>query len=304
MKCVIGIDGGGTKTLLRMTDFARNVLFEQSGGPANICASPEAEVEKTLAELLNASLAAIPEDGALFSVCMGSAGVVAEENRACLARIIQNATGCPRIRVENDAYTALYANLEDGVGISLTAGTGSICVGQNANGVFARTGGWGHLFSDEGSAYAMAIAALRRSFYGLDGRGPETRLLSDLMTACDSASPQDLISKIYLESNNKKQIANLSLLVYHAAQAGDPVACQIIEDAAEELFVLCETVAKKLEMKKFTVVQNGGLLLKNALVRGAFNRRMQLNFPACTILPAVRDAAWGAIQVALEANEN
>ena len=45
----------------------------------------------------------------------------------------------------DDAVTALYASLEDAPGLSLTAGTGSICLGKDGRGNLARVGGWGHL---------------------------------------------------------------------------------------------------------------------------------------------------------------
>ena len=44
-------------------------------------------------------------------------------------------------------------------GISIVAGTGSICYGERG-GATARSGGWGELFSDEGSAYWIACRGL------------------------------------------------------------------------------------------------------------------------------------------------
>ena len=54
-------------------------------------------------------------------------------------------------------------------GISIVAGTGSICYGER-NGKIARCGGWGELFSDEGSAYWMACRGLNLFSRMSDGR--------------------------------------------------------------------------------------------------------------------------------------
>lgn len=46
MKCVIGIDGGGTKSLLRMVDMERTVLYETLGGGLNLCSTGKQQVKK------------------------------------------------------------------------------------------------------------------------------------------------------------------------------------------------------------------------------------------------------------------
>jgi N-acetylglucosamine kinase-like BadF-type ATPase len=54
-------------------------------------------------------------------------------------------------------------------GISIVAGTGSIGYGERA-GAAARSGGWGELFSDEGSAYWIACRGLNLFARMSDGR--------------------------------------------------------------------------------------------------------------------------------------
>ena len=50
---------------------------------------------------------------------------------------------------------------DDGVGVALIAGTGSVAFGRAADGRTIRCGGWGYLLGDEGSGYAIGRAALR-----------------------------------------------------------------------------------------------------------------------------------------------
>ena len=177
MKAVMGLDGGGTKTLLRLASLDKEVLLEETGGPSNLCSCGRGPAAENLRALVSRVLARAPERLELQSVCVGAAGILTREDAAFVGEILRAATGCPRVTVMDDAVTALYASLEDAPGLSLTAGTGSICLGKDGRGNLARVGGWGHLFSDEGSAYSMAVQALRRSLWGVDGRGPETRLL-------------------------------------------------------------------------------------------------------------------------------
>lgn len=136
MKCVIGIDGGGTKTLLRITDLEGRVLTEQTGGLSNICASDRKTVEDNLRDLLNRSLKELPSNREIAAVCIGSAGVVAKENVLFFKEFLKEMTECGNVIVYTDAYVALFANLESKPGVSVTAGTGSICCGKNRQGVF------------------------------------------------------------------------------------------------------------------------------------------------------------------------
>ncbi len=82
----------------------------------------------------------------------------------CMARTIrpQNWTACrtPRCRpgdicCGNDMVCGWAGSLACADGINVVAGTGSICYGEY-QGRSARCGGWGELFSDEGSAYWIA----------------------------------------------------------------------------------------------------------------------------------------------------
>jgi N-acetylglucosamine kinase-like BadF-type ATPase len=136
LKCVIGIDGGGTKTLLRITDLEGRVLTEQTGGLSNICASDRKTVEDNLRDLLNRSLKELPSNREIAAVCIGSAGVVAKENVLFFKEFLKEMTECGNVIVYTDAYVALFANLESKPGVSVTAGTGSICCGKNRQGVF------------------------------------------------------------------------------------------------------------------------------------------------------------------------
>ena len=192
MKAVMGLDGGGTKTLLRLASLDKEVLLEETGGPSNLCSCGRGPAAENLRALVSRALARAPERLELQSVCVGAAGILTREDAAFVGEILRAATGCPRVTVMDDAVTALYASLEDAPGLSLTAGTGSICLGKDGRGNLARVGGWGHLFSDEGSAYSMAMQALRRSLWGVDGRGPETRLLDSLLAAWSCAGAEEL----------------------------------------------------------------------------------------------------------------
>ena len=77
---------------------------------------------------------------------------------------------CPgRYRCGNDAVCGWAGALAGEDGINIVAGTGSIGYGE-FEGRAARAGGWGELFSDEGSAHWIAREALSLFSRMSDGR--------------------------------------------------------------------------------------------------------------------------------------
>ena len=94
MDCFIGIDGGGTKTLLRAVDSQKNMLCEIMGGGTNIYSLGEEAVRINVDLLLRECLSKLPPNSIIKGICLGSAGVVGEENRKALHRMIRNIAHC------------------------------------------------------------------------------------------------------------------------------------------------------------------------------------------------------------------
>ena len=297
MDCFIGIDGGGTKTLLRAVDSQKNMLCEIMGGGTNIYSLGEEAVRINVDLLLRECLSKLPPNSIIKGICLGSAGVVGEENRKALHRMIRNIAHCDCIIVTNDAVTALYAELKGIAGISVTSGTGSICLAKDSEGNLARCGGWGHLFSDEGSAYSIALQALSRVSKAHDGRMPPTSLTEQFLSYFQTAFFDEMIERIYRNHHTKKEMASLAVLVDAAANDGDPAALSILSDAAEELYQMCETTVKQLKIENapLLVIMNGSTLLKNKMLAGFFISKMKKTFPKSRIQPGGKDAAWGAL---------
>ena len=73
--------------------------------------------------------------------------------------------------MSHEATIALFGALGGADGVVVIAGTGSIAYGLNGS-KSSRIGGWGYLLGDEGSAFWIALCALRQGMQGYDGRAP------------------------------------------------------------------------------------------------------------------------------------
>lgn len=146
----------------------------------------------------------------------------------------------------NDMVCAWAGSLGCRDGINLVAGTGSIGYGRCGERE-ARSGGWGEVFGDEGSAYWIACAGLELFSKMSDGRaqpGPLLQLVRD-----EYLLRQDLdMGTLVLEAwrADRGRIAAVAKLVAEAARAGDEQATGIFANAAGELAGMADAIRRQL----------------------------------------------------------
>ena len=95
----------------------------------------------------------------LAALGMAARGIWTAGERRALARRLRRFA--PRVLVISDVEAAYLAALGPGPGVLLLAGTGSIALGRDGNGRWARAGGLGPLLGDDGSAFSIGRAWLR-----------------------------------------------------------------------------------------------------------------------------------------------
>lgn len=298
MEYIVGIDGGGTKTVLCAADGEGNPLCCVEGGTSNINAAGPEFVARVLGQMAARMADALHAPaGDCRYICMGAAGADRPDERAALTEILRaSGYSCP-IRITNDASIALWEGA-GGVGIVISAGTGSICYGRNEKGLERRAGGWGHVIGDEGSAYGIAVRALNGVARSADGRDGPTALTGLILGQLGLKDASELIPWVYRTVKAKSEIARLAKTVDAAADAGDEKALSILRDAAAELLLCVEAVAAGLGIgaAPFPVVLSGSILLKSSYVSAYFREMLHARYPAaaCKPLPG-RDAARGAV---------
>ena len=301
--CVIGIDGGGTKTHLLCTSLEGDVLAEVYGGSSNLCSNSEQVVRTNLIELFEKMYETLGEEVEVLGVCLGTAGLIAKGAKEQLTEMLTSLTKATVVEVVGDMETALIANIEDEAGVLIISGTGAIGYGMDLNHQTYRSGGWGHLVGDEGSAYWIAMQGLRYALKGYDGRGSETALYEALKKELGVESHQALISMIYQVDFNKMKMAALSRVVAQIADEGDEVARRVLKEAGDELAHLAISVIRKLNFIKldgFKIICAGSVLVNNDLVRSEFNGKIKLEYPQAQVALIEKEAAWGAVKLAFK----
>ncbi|MGW9403149.1 N-acetylglucosamine kinase [Arthrobacter sp. NPDC055585] len=260
----IGLDIGGSKTHgIRLEGHA--VAAEAVSGSANVQNVSREQARHALAEIF----AALGTNG-VTRVIAGSGGVDTPEDAAALAELILEHVPGADVRVVHDTRLILAAG-EAPDGIGLIAGTGSVAWGMTPGGEQARSGGWGYLLGDEGSAYWIGREAVRHTLRLHDlGQQPD-RLAAELLLAVGVEEPDALIARFHA-GTGRRYWASMARVVFDAAQEGHAPSRSIIATAARDLASLVADVAARLGISG-PVVVGGGIgvhqpLLQELLLAG------------------------------------
>ena len=303
MRFVIGVDGGGTKTLLKLADMDGNLLAACDGGPSNIYSTETDRVEKVLRDLIFCALEKVgAEMCECEAICLGMAGAGREEGVKILEGMAGRMGFTCKVIITSDVRTALYGGIGSEEGIIVIAGTGSICYGRNNAGESCRAGGWGHRIGDEGSGYAIGLKALQSIMRSFDGRERYTALTPAVLGSLKMSSPEELVSYVYRSDTGKKEISDIAKIVDQVCMSGDAVAVGIQKNAAYELYLCAKSVIEKLHLmnQPAEMAVGGSLLTKSKFIRDEFCSIMNKQYPLVGISDMKHDAAWGAVLIAFD----
>ena len=297
---LLGLDGGGSKTLALLADAAGRVVGRGSAGASNYQNIGAAAAWTALDTAIAAAFAdaGLPP-GAVEAVGLGLAGVDRPEDRALFEGWAAKRFGGAPVVIANDAELVLAAGTPDGWGIALISGTGSIVFGRSPHGEMARAGGWGHIMGDEGSGYAIGVEALRAVMRAYDGRGPATALTEAVLAHWSLETPTDLVGRVYRESDGTAEIATLAALVDAAAGDGDAVAADILGAAGRELALTVRAVVRRLALPMpAPCALAGGAIVKGRAVRAAFLAAVDAQGLHLDPITPVTEPAQGAVRLA------
>ena len=292
-----GVDAGGTKTRLIWKQAGGSSSGEERFGPLNVNSIGESAFEERM-DLLCGRLRDL---GDCAGICLGVAGITNPAARGMIERSLDRFGIGNRI-ITSDWEISLYGALEGAPGLLVISGTGSVCCGRNASGAVVRTGGWGHLIGDEGSGYALGRDALRAAAAMIDGTGSRTRIAS-LLEERHGLSDRSAIVR-YVYGNDKSAIAALAGIVLEAAEEGDAAAQGILRENAEALAVQAEAAARSLSVAEPRIALTGGLLAADSIYGGSVREAMGRRLPGSRCVAPARDAADGALLMALRTFED
>lgn len=308
MDYVLGVDGGASKTLIRVADTNGKKIIEIISGPTNY---RDIGIESSITNINVGILKAIDKinlkRGTFKSTCFGLAGLDDEADFKIFKKVVFNKKinkflDYKKTILCNDAKIALFAGSNNKNRIIITCGTGISCYGINENGLEAKTTGWDYILGDEGSGYAIGLEGLKVCMRAFDGRGGKTLLSKIILDKLKLKDEIALSGWVYKEPFSKKKIAGIAKLVEKAAEQGDKECVRIYESNAKELVLSVLTVVRKLDLsnKYFDLVLSGGLFKYKKHFTNIILEMLSEQFSNIKFIQLEKNPVEGAIKLAIE----
>ncbi len=306
MTYFLGVDGGATSTACAVCDDNGRILGVGHGGPSNHILAPggEARARSAVETALGTAEAAAGLPHVEF-VCahFGMTGINRDTEPArVLARVVASLLTARIIQIDNDASSALAGALACRPGVIIIAGTGSVAFGRDPSDREARAGGWGYLFGDEGSGFAIGLSGVRAALRARDGVGPPTVLEARIHQ--QSGRRLGEIPLLYYEGRiQRSEIAALAPAVTDAAAFGDPVALSLVVEAARGLAATAAAVITQLVWPEGAapLAPVGGVFKAGRVILDPLKAALAARVPNAVLVPARFTPAVGALLLALRA---
>jgi N-acetylglucosamine kinase-like BadF-type ATPase len=301
MNAILGIDGGGTRTRASIVAGDKVLAYGENGSIKRLRVGADT-AEANLRDLLKDVFAQAGPARVIAASC-GVASAAMPGITEWITAVFED-FGVERSEVVGDEVIALDAAFQGGPGILQIAGTGSNTVGRAPDGSFENAGGWSSRLGDEGSGYWIGLNAVRRALIAYDREQP-TEVLKKIGEIWETPTIDELVN--VGDGTPAPDFAALAPAINELAEAGDPVALDVLRQAAADLVTFVLLVRDKLRRKhniagEVPVAWTGSVIEKMALVREPFFAGLHEAAPGMTVLkePVVSldGALWRARRLA------
>lgn len=292
---LIGIDSGGTKSELLITDIKNNLIHKISYKTFHYSVHGKEKVTRHLKDIITNSITEKKLNlKHCKGICIGLAGVREANVKNQIKKHLIKTLGYKRIVIESDSAIALYGAFNGKDGLILICGTGSILFGI-INKKFIRIGGWGWRIGDYGSGYEIGKYAIKH----LINEYEKKKKLSRLSRAIEnkfSINKLNILNHIY---QNNFDLQNIVPLVLEYANKNDKDAQKIINKAIDELLLHFKLFFSMYKSKrKIDLALSGSILENKNMLSNKLKKRIKRNFTKINLVNKINTPAEGAILLA------
>jgi len=262
----VGIDGGGTKTEAVLFGVDGKIVSRKLREGCN----PNVIGMGKCCEILGSIVDEMKSFGVkICGLFAGIAGSGVGDNARIITDYLKSNHCTYPVTVCSDAVNVISSIRGCREGISVIWGTGFTVTVHN-NGSLRRFAGWGYLFDEEASGYAIGRAVLMHCLRCHD-MTEERCLLTEMAEEKLGGEINDRLSHIY--SMGKDYIASFARTAFDAYYKGDKVAESIIR---KSIICLADTVnhALKVQNCEKNIVISGGLTVNEKILKNILKERL------------------------------
>jgi len=227
---LIGVDGGGTGTRVRLALPDGTELAQGRSGPSGLSLGIE-QAWLSIDDAVDQAFASIGVTRPANARCAIGLGLAGVHNKQWAAQFADANPGYAALRLENDGFTTLMGAHAGSPGTIVAIGTGSVGQALLPDGAQREVGGWGFPAGDEASGGWIGLRAINHIEQVIDGRKPDSPFARELIAAC--GGERDAI-QVWLAHATQTSYASLApIVIAHAAS--DATAHAFLVDAALEI---------------------------------------------------------------------
>ena len=259
---------------------AGEVVARASGGPSN---SSRIGVQAAVRNVVDTADTALTEARLgreeVSAVGAGLAGTTDHERRQSVRVELQVQFPTARVLIMTDLDAALAA-APTGPTIVLIAGTGSAAIGRNAKGQIVRVGGYGRFSSDEGSAFDVGRRAIAAAMLERDKSGVESRFGFEILRSLRCSHWEEVEDRS--KSVPDEVYPAIFPVIAASADAGDKLAQNVLQEAAEKLCLLTVDCAARLDLadEEVALVKAGGMLGRSTFFDSQLANALRMHLPS------------------------
>ncbi|MHB0857772.1 MAG: N-acetylglucosamine kinase [Anaerolineae bacterium] len=301
VRCVMGVDGGTTKTIALVADEHGCILGAARGAGSNWTGADVEIPMRVVAETTQEALGrAGVQPGQVEMAMFSLAGADWPEDHERRHIYLEACGLAQRLVVKNDAFGGLRAGTRHPYGIVIAAGTGINAAAIAPDG---REWAFGY-YADVGGAGDLAQEAVWAVIRADDGRGQPTALTRMVLDRLGLPTPEMLLRALVAGEIERGKIHSLCPLVFEAAEAGDEVASGILVRQGKALGDYATALVRRYEMQDlaFDVVLAGSVFKgRGPLLIDTVATVVREVAPKARIARAAFEPAAGAVLLAYDA---
>lgn len=279
---LIGVDGGGTHSKVIAIRADGQVLGRTTGPGINYNIIGMDVARQRLYDIVGQLLCAVGEDSYDF-INIGMSALDGPADEELVRNFAGDLFDHSQIDMDSDAFVALMGATMGEPGVMVISGTGAMVIALDEHANLHKGGGWGYLLEDPGSAYGIAVQAIKAVLAYWEESGPDTCMAQSALAFFQAANKQELLDSIYRPNCDPSQIAQFAKRVITDAEADDTVAKRIINDNIQYLVNLTHRMLR-YNSHHVPVYLHGGMFNHNGWIAQRFEQLLHQLDPDASVL--------------------
>lgn len=298
MDYFLGIDGGGTRTTAAVSDENGKIICKSVGNTINFYSVGIEKARNNLSDIMK-NIRENLGDVTFKRAFVGCSALDNEADKNLTETLCGGIINSEKTEMNSDVYVALFSgDCTETRGVVI-CGTGSMVAGIDSEDVITVKGGWGHIIGDGGSAYSIAINALKEAVILYDENKVDEPLVKSAQEFFGVCDLREIINTIYSEETTKDKLADFAKFISRDCEKGDKYCSGIIFDECDKLLRTVYSLVEEMSSCEVLYLY-GGVFQNNTIFRNLFIEKFNKKYPDIKTEMLAVTPEEGALKIARE----